>query len=49
DFEREKPIELEGITGALIRKAYAKGIDVPYNKCVYATVKILSRKQLRTS
>lgn len=40
DFERGKPLEIEGITGALIRKARDKGIDVPYNKCVYATVKL---------
>ncbi len=43
DFEKEKPIELEGITGALIRKAANKGIDVPYNKCIYGTVKLLLR------
>ncbi len=45
DFERGKPIELEGITGALIRKAKAKGVDVPYNRCVYATVKLLDEKR----
>ncbi|RUM43177.1 MAG: 2-dehydropantoate 2-reductase [Desulfurobacterium sp.] len=45
DFERGKPIELEGITGALIRKAEKKGVPVPYNRCVYATVKLLDRKR----
>ena len=45
DFEKGKPIELEGITGALIRKAERKGIDVPYNKFVYGTVKLLLRKR----
>jgi 2-dehydropantoate 2-reductase len=41
DFERGKPIELEGITGALIRKAEESSVDVPYNRCVYGTVKLL--------
>ena len=45
DFEKGKPLEIEGITGALIRKAEEKGVDVPYNKCVYATVKLLERKR----
>ncbi|KPJ64246.1 MAG: 2-dehydropantoate 2-reductase [Syntrophobacter sp. DG_60] len=43
DFERGKTLEIEGITGALIRKARNKGIDIPYNKCVYATVKLLEK------
>lgn len=43
DFERGKPLEIEGITGALIRKARDKGIGIPYNKCVYATVKLLEK------
>ena len=45
DFERGKRIEIEGITGALIRKAEKKGIPVPYNKCIYATVKLLEKKR----
>lgn len=45
DFERGKPIELEGITGALIRKAEEKGVEVPYNRCVYGTVKLLLKKR----
>jgi len=45
DFEKGKPIELEGITGALIKKAEEKGIPVPYNRCVYGTVKLLDRKR----
>ncbi|RKQ63464.1 ketopantoate reductase [Thermovibrio guaymasensis] len=45
DYEKGKPIEIEGITGALIRKAKEKGIDVPYNKCVYGTVKLLLKKR----
>ncbi|SNR76172.1 ketopantoate reductase family protein [Desulfurobacterium atlanticum] len=46
DFERGKPIEIEGITGALIRKAKRKGMKIPYNECVYGTVKFfdLQRK-----
>lgn len=47
DFERGKKIELEGITGALIRKAEAKGVDVPYNRCVYGTVKLLLEKRVK--
>ncbi|WP_456397351.1 ketopantoate reductase family protein [Desulfurobacterium sp.] len=43
DFERGKPIEIEGITGALIRKAKRKEVLVPYNECVYGTVKFLDR------
>jgi 2-dehydropantoate 2-reductase len=45
DFEKGKPIEIEGITGALIRKAEKKGIPVPYNRCVYGTVKLLDKKR----
>ncbi|WP_456437314.1 ketopantoate reductase family protein [Desulfurobacterium sp.] len=45
DFERGKPLEIEGITGALIRKAKKKGIDVPCNHCVYATVLLLDEKR----
>jgi len=44
DFERGKPLEIDGITGALIKKAERKGIPVPYNKCVYSTVKFLLEK-----
>ncbi|WP_456397804.1 ketopantoate reductase family protein [Desulfurobacterium sp.] len=47
DFERGKPLEIEGITGALIRKAKKKGIDVPYNHCVYATVLLLNESRKR--
>jgi len=47
DFERGKSIEIEGITGALIRKAEKKGIPVPYNRCVYGTVKLLLKKRER--
>jgi len=46
DFERGKTLEIEGITGALIRKANMKGIDIPYNKCVYATVKLLDKLRI---
>ncbi|MEO2082416.1 MAG: 2-dehydropantoate 2-reductase [Desulfurobacteriaceae bacterium] len=45
DFERGKPIELEGITGALIRKAEKAGVDVLYNRCVYGTVKLMIAKR----
>jgi len=45
DYERGKPIELEGITGALIRKAEERGVSVPYNRCVYGAVKLLLRKR----
>jgi len=45
DFEKGKPIEIEGITGALIRKAEKKNIPVPYNRCVYGTVKLLDKKR----
>ena len=45
DFERGKPLEIDGITGALIRKAEKKGIEVPYNKCVYSTVRFLLKKR----
>lgn len=45
DFEKGKPLEIEGITGALIRKAEKVGVEVPYNRCVYATVKLLDRKR----
>ena len=43
DFLKGKPIELEGITGALIRKAEGAGIDIPYNRCIYASVKLTLR------
>jgi 2-dehydropantoate 2-reductase len=45
DYERGKPIELEGITGALIRKAEERGVSVPYNRCVYGAIKLLLRKR----
>ncbi|WP_457680182.1 ketopantoate reductase family protein [Thermovibrio sp.] len=45
DFERGKPIEIEGITGALVRKAKEKGVEVPYNRCVYGTIKLLLKKR----
>jgi 2-dehydropantoate 2-reductase len=45
DFERGKPIEIEGITGALLRKAEQKNIQVPYNRCIYSTVKLLEEKR----
>jgi len=41
DFNRGKTLEIEGITGALIKKAEAKGISVPFNQCIYNTVKFL--------
>ncbi|MDL1971286.1 MAG: 2-dehydropantoate 2-reductase [Candidatus Desulfofervidaceae bacterium] len=41
DFERGKPLEIEGITGALIKKAEAKKLNVPFNRCIYNTVKFL--------
>ncbi|WP_457567690.1 ketopantoate reductase family protein [Desulfurobacterium sp.] len=47
DFERGKPLEIDGITGALIRKAEKRGVEVPYNRCVYATVLLLDEKRNR--
>ena len=45
DFERGKPLEIDGITGALIRRAEKHGLEVPYNRCIYATVKLLEKKR----
>ena len=41
DFERGRPLELDQLTGALLRKAKEKGIETPYNQCIYNTVKFL--------
>ena len=45
DFERGNRTELEALTGALVRMAAAKGVDVPASRTAYAILKL--REQLQ--
>jgi 2-dehydropantoate 2-reductase len=40
DFERGRPTELEALTGALVRLADARGVDVPATRTAYAILKL---------
>jgi 2-dehydropantoate 2-reductase len=40
DFERGNRTELEALTGALVRMADAKGVDVPASRTAYAILKL---------
>lgn len=40
DFERGRQTELEALTGALVRMADAKGVDVPASRTAYAILKL---------
>ncbi len=40
DFERGRPTELEAITGALVRMAAARGIEVPVSRTAYALLRL---------
>jgi 2-dehydropantoate 2-reductase len=40
DFERGKRTELEALTGALVRMADARGVDVPVARTAYALLKL---------
>ena len=40
DFERGTRTELEALTGALVRMADARGIDVPASRAAYAILKL---------
>ena len=44
DFERGNRTELEAITGALVRMADARGIDVPVARIAYALLKLRLRE-----
>ena len=45
DFERGRPTELEALTGALVRLADARGIEVPVTRTAYAVLKLRERQQ----
>jgi len=47
DFERGRPTELEAVTGALVRMADARGIDVPVARTAYALLRL--REHLASS
>lgn len=47
DFERGRPTELDAITGALVRLAEAKGIDVPIARTTCALLRLRERMALR--
>jgi 2-dehydropantoate 2-reductase len=47
DFERGRRTELEALTGALVRMADAKGVDVPVARTAYAILKL--REQLEVN
>jgi 2-dehydropantoate 2-reductase len=40
DFERGSRTELEALTGALVRMADAKGLDIPVSRAAYAILKL---------
>jgi 2-dehydropantoate 2-reductase len=40
DFERGGRTELDALTGALVAKAAAKGVDVPVSRAAYAILKL---------
>ncbi len=42
DFERGKRLEIDGITGALLRKAEEKGLELPANECILGAVELLT-------
>jgi 2-dehydropantoate 2-reductase len=44
DFERGNRTELEALSGALVRLAEARGVDVPASRTAYAILKL--REQL---
>jgi 2-dehydropantoate 2-reductase len=43
DFERGNRTELEALTGALVRLADARGVDVPTARMAYALLKLRQR------
>src|SRR5919199_3176382 len=43
DFERGKRTELEALTGAVVRLAEARGLDVPTTRAAYAILKLRER------
>jgi 2-dehydropantoate 2-reductase len=47
DFERGSRTELEALTGALVRMAAARGVDVPVHRTAYALLKL--RQQMQSS
>ncbi len=40
DLQRGRPLELEAITGAVVRMGAETGVDVPVNRCIYAALKL---------
>ena len=47
DFERGNRTELEALTGALVRMADARGVDVPTARMAYALLKLRQQLELR--
>ena len=43
DFERGKRTELEALTGAVVRLAQARGVDVPTTLAAYAILELRER------
>jgi 2-dehydropantoate 2-reductase len=43
DFERGNRTELEALTGALVRMAHARNVDVPVSRTAYALLKLRAR------
>ena len=39
DFLENKPVELEGLTGTVVRMAREAGVQVPLNAALYAILK----------
>jgi 2-dehydropantoate 2-reductase len=46
DFERGTRTELEALTGALVRMADAKGVDVPASRAAYAILKLREQPEV---
>jgi 2-dehydropantoate 2-reductase len=49
DFERGRPTELEALTGALVRLADARGVDVPATRTAYAALKLREHGRATTT
>ena len=48
DFERGTRTELEALTGALVRMADARGLDVPASRAAYAILKLREQPDVGT-
>ena len=47
DLEAGRPMEVEAIVGGILKRAKAKGIDVPRLELIYASLKVLQTELLK--